>query len=321
MHARFGDGAHGVAGSPRRWPRTARGCPAPSATASRISPGSCCRAGSRPRLRGRGRSWTCARVSASSSMRSPGRAALRAVDGGLQRGRLRVGEQMVVLDHHHVVEAHAVIVPAAGATAAFSSARRPGVVLRVSRIRAGVPATASTKRRVSVATPESRWRKLSATRSPVRIAAGAARMSDGIARLPDARRPRARCATARVGSTRGKTSAAVCGAGDDGGFLGENARGGLLRRVDEKLDRGVAAADVLGERDGDGIINPVWSVILQLATDCTDETRIFGREERKDDCLLLADGPPLIRAHRRRAFVHRLCRARKSPRVACGPAR
>ncbi len=47
--------------------------------------------------------------------------------------------------------------------------RSPGVVLRVSRMTAGVPAMASTNRRVSVATAERRWRKLSATRSAVRM--------------------------------------------------------------------------------------------------------------------------------------------------------
>ena len=55
--------------------------------------------------------------------------------------------------------------PPPARTAAFSRPRRPGVVLRVSRIAAPVPATASTKRAVRVATPE-RWpRKLSAVRS------------------------------------------------------------------------------------------------------------------------------------------------------------
>ena len=43
---------------------------------------------------------------------------------------------MVVLDEHAVVEAEAVVAAAPAATAYFSSARRPGVVLRVSRIAA-----------------------------------------------------------------------------------------------------------------------------------------------------------------------------------------
>ncbi len=52
-------------------------------------------------------------------------------------------------------------------TAYFSNARSPGRVLRVSRIAAPVPSTASTHRRVAVATPE-RWHsRFSAVRSAV----------------------------------------------------------------------------------------------------------------------------------------------------------
>src|SRR5436190_869343 len=61
------------------------------------------------------------------------------------------------------------------ATAAFSSARRPGVVLRVSRTPAPVPCTSRTARAASVATPERCPRKFSAVRSAVRSAAAAAR--------------------------------------------------------------------------------------------------------------------------------------------------
>src|SRR2546426_730798 len=61
--------------------------------------------------------------------------------------------------------------PPPAATAAFSSDRSPGVVLRVSRIAVPVPATACTKRAVSVATPE-RWES---RLSPVRSAASSAR--------------------------------------------------------------------------------------------------------------------------------------------------
>ena len=49
-------------------------------------------------------------------------------------------------------------------------ARRPGAVFRVSSIVAEVPAIASTNWRVKVAIPDMRPRKLSAVRSPVRIA-------------------------------------------------------------------------------------------------------------------------------------------------------
>ena len=56
-------------------------------------------------------------------------------------------------------------------TAYFSSARQPGVVLRVSTIRVPVPSTAAANFRDSVATPERRWIKFSAVRSAVSSAA------------------------------------------------------------------------------------------------------------------------------------------------------
>src|SRR5882762_5483366 len=55
--------------------------------------------------------------------------------------------------------------------------RRLGVVFRVSRIWTSVPSTARTNARVSVATPERRWRKLRATRSALRIARARPRIS------------------------------------------------------------------------------------------------------------------------------------------------
>ena len=58
-------------------------------------------------------------------------------------------------------------VPPPAATAAFSSARRPGVVLRVSSTRAPVPSTSRTAIAVAVATPDSRWSRFSAVRSAV----------------------------------------------------------------------------------------------------------------------------------------------------------
>ena len=62
--------------------------------------------------------------------------------------------------------------PPPARTAAFSSDRSPGVVLRVSQMRAAPPrAAASANRRVSVATPDRWHRKLRAVRSPVRIGA------------------------------------------------------------------------------------------------------------------------------------------------------
>ena len=56
------------------------------------------------------------------------------------------------------------------ATAAFSSARSPGVVLRVSSTRAPVPCTSRAARADSVATPDRCARKFSAVRSPVNSA-------------------------------------------------------------------------------------------------------------------------------------------------------
>ena len=53
------------------------------------------------------------------------------------------------------------------------------MVFRVSTIAARVPATASTKRRVSVATPERCWRRFKTTRSPARIAAADSGDPDG----------------------------------------------------------------------------------------------------------------------------------------------
>ena len=61
--------------------------------------------------------------------------------------------------------------PPPAATAYLSSARSPGAVLRVSRIWALVPLTASTYFDVNVAIPLMRCRKLSAVRSAIRILA------------------------------------------------------------------------------------------------------------------------------------------------------
>ena len=77
-------------------------------------------------------------------------------------------------------------------TAYFSRARSPGVVLRVSRTIAPVPASASAQRRVSVATPE-RWHsRFSADRSAVSIsrvgAVTRARSVPGVTRWPSSTR-------------------------------------------------------------------------------------------------------------------------------------
>ncbi len=77
---------------------------------------------------------------------------------------------MIIFDQHCIVQAEAMIASASAATAYLSSARRPGVVLRVSAMLARVPATRSTRVRVAVAMPDSRPSRFSAVRSPVRIA-------------------------------------------------------------------------------------------------------------------------------------------------------
>ena len=104
--------------------------------------------------------------------------------------------------------------PPPAATAAFSSARSPGVVLRVSRMRAPVPATASTKRAVRVAMPE-RWpRKLSAVRSATSSAAAGPLASSTSAGTPSRHWPsttsRSTCSTPHwriVSSTRSNPKA------------------------------------------------------------------------------------------------------------------
>src|ERR1700722_9463724 len=92
-------------------------------------------------------------------------------------------------------------------TAYFSRARRPGVVLRVSRIAAPVPSTARTKRRVSVATPLSRCKRFNATRSPVKRARAEAvtraGISFGLSSSPSGKT----ISTDAVNSKRWKTSA------------------------------------------------------------------------------------------------------------------
>jgi len=51
---------------------------------------------------------------------------------------------VVILDQYHIIQADAMILPAPRRTASLSTVRRPGAVLRVSKITARVPVTAST---------------------------------------------------------------------------------------------------------------------------------------------------------------------------------
>ena len=135
------------------------------------SRGPCCRAGARRRRcrarrrprRGRG---TRPRPRRSGSP-------LRARVHGL--GEAAGEGDVVLLDQDRVVEAHAVVAPAAGEHRRLLQRRAaPASSCACRGSRAPVPATASTKRAVSVATPE-RWpRKLSAVRSAASSAAARA---------------------------------------------------------------------------------------------------------------------------------------------------
>ncbi len=145
--------------------------------------------------------------------------------------------------------------PPPASTAAFSNARRPGVVLRVSRILAPVPSTALTNRRVRVATPDSRWRKFSATRSAVRIPPARPRTVSTVSPADQG----SAVAVLRLNHQRRIDPPEHFDGGPRAGererFLGENPGGGPLRGIDEKLDRDIPAANILRQRGGDGIIN------------------------------------------------------------------
>ena len=73
--------------------------------------------------------------------------------------------QVIVLDQDGVVQPDPVVLAAAAPDRVLLQRRQPGVVLRVSRIAALVPATSATNRAVRVAIPLSRWRKFKAVRS------------------------------------------------------------------------------------------------------------------------------------------------------------
>ena len=93
-------------------------------------------------------------------------------------------------------------------TAYFCALRSPGRVLRVSRMRHSVPATASTKRRVTVAVADSSCRKLSAVRSPVRIARAGPAISNTTAPAVTGSPSAARQVMRTCGSRRVKVASA-----------------------------------------------------------------------------------------------------------------
>ena len=140
------------------------------------------------------------------------------------------------------------LAPPPARTAAFSRARRPGVVLRVSRMRAVGPA-ASTKRRVRVATPE-RWpSRLRAVRSAVSTDASGpldpartcpASSSIAVGRRPAA--PRSRGRRRRRSRWRQPAGQHARGSGDQGGGRPSAAAGTRLAVTSPKTPRSSARA-------------------------------------------------------------------------------
>src|SRR5262249_51689140 len=100
--------------------------------------------------------------------------------------------------------------PPPAATARLSNGRRPGAVLRVSRIATPVPTTASTKRRVRVAIPDIRCTRFKSVRSAARSARARPRRTattvPAATLVPSATTSRARAAGSRRRATRSARS-------------------------------------------------------------------------------------------------------------------
>lgn len=161
VDARLGVGAGGVQGQRPEDSRTAR--PPTSATASAVWIG--VKLSSRIRSApASSTSRTCWRVSTSTSI---------GTSGNSSRTRLKASATppaaMTWLSLTSAASDSDIrwLTPPPQRTAYFSMARRPGVVLRVSRTLAPVPSSTSAQARVAVAMPESRHSRLSAPRSPV----------------------------------------------------------------------------------------------------------------------------------------------------------
>ncbi len=121
--------------------------------------------------------------------------------------------------------------PPPARTAAFSSERRPGVVLRVSQTWTG--RRPSTKRAVSVATPERWFRKFRAVRSAVRIeCSGPSTVPTVWPRRRPGRRRRRASVTVTAGSSWAKASVAHRGAGQHPVGAGHEGGGGGDGRVE-----------------------------------------------------------------------------------------
>ena len=211
--ARPRDPADGLDGSPRSSRLSSRMMSAPAAIAS-----STC-------------SRLCASISTGSSCRAARIRSTRLADAA--------GEpDVVVLDQDRVVQpVTGDWSPPPARTAYFSSARSVGVVFRVSRMVMRPPA-ASTKRRVSVAMPDSRCSRFSAVRSARQHRAGrAADLGDDVAvDTADCRR-----AVTTVNTHRGIELPERLGrdveAGDDAVALGHD----LAARAQLRVDRRVAS--------------------------------------------------------------------------------
>ena len=146
------------------------------------------------------------------------------------------------------------LTPPPARTAAFSSSRRPGVVLRVSRIRAPVPSTARAKSAVCVATPLRRCSRFSAVRS----AASSARASPSTRSTGPPLAPDALVGQALERARRRRAAEDVLGGlepEDDARLLLGDRRAGARRPAGTvACARQVARADVLGERARDDVL-------------------------------------------------------------------
>ena len=137
--------------------------------------------------------------------------------------------------------------PPPARTAAFSTARSPGSVLRVSQIRATGPA-ASTNRRVSEATPDRWHRKLSALRSPVSTDRSGPDTSPTLVPGLTASPSSTSHCTCTSGSSCANTSVGARGARDHavGARHDVDGRGGV--GGDERGGEVTERPDVLGQR-------------------------------------------------------------------------
>ena len=196
-------------------------------------------------------SSTCSRLCASTSIGISWPRRLHAP----HRLRDAAGQtHVVVLDQDPVVEAAAMVRAAAGAHGVLlQRAQRRRRLARVEDVMR--PPAASTNRRVSVAIPERRCRKLSAVRSAVSIAAAVPRSSATTS--PGAQRsPSARC-DCEPCSRRIELPERLGGDLEPGDHARATSRGSRRARAaaggDRRLGRDIAPAEILGERAADDL--------------------------------------------------------------------